>query len=788
MDIAQFLQAAQKAASGTLGGASASSSAVPAPAAPPPSAATAVGALASLLGGPAGANPALAALGGSPGARPTLAALGGPAGANPAFPAGINPALAALGGAPGINPTLAPPGGTAGGNPMLDLLTAGRHASVSTGADSNAAALSKVAAADPATALLLASAQQKLKQQQSTLESLQRLQNLQSLQLQQVLAEQQQKQQQLQLLASTSTPPGVGDVLGAAVSAAVNAAATASSTRPVVSAAQAAASPVWPGPVVPPALPAASASAAVLGQAAQPPPSSLATPAPVPAGQPSGVQPGSTLVAKRSSDEVAVRERVANVKAAREAKIKADAEAKKKMQAEEVTKCHLHKKPKGGCKFCRRHEEYLESLAQKASSADSSTGKKGGLDSHGDEGDQRKPIEISNAKTYGFSTLVQTHILDSHYYQSILGLQSFEQLIEEANQYAKSVEPYMPDSTVMPTPFICLVHRLFTLSLDGNQMFHLLDHTESPYIRCLGFVYLRFGLHIDRLWGWLGEYVLDDEEFQPTQGVGQEKTTIGEFVEELLSKEKYYGALLPRVTGAVKRQLEEKLAPVAQCRKRTWANRENLDFYRQKGTRVEACIEGTWHDGTVVELIEDFPSRLKVLVRLNGSDGGEETVHLGKVILRDGPTWGMEPKKKASKRERSRSRSQDRVDWSRHKGKSDEDLVEELRRGARERAVCTSGKDYSRRPTTFDKGLAQPREGQGVAARRLLEEETIVKVSSKKRRSPSPSSSRVAKPKEVSEEHKQRMQKLFEKYGNVKPTEAQKASDDIGGPDVLRLG
>merc|ERR1712054_439091 len=107
------------------------------------------------------------------------------------------------------------------------------------------------------------------------------------------------------------------------------------------------------------------------------------------------------------------------------------------------------------------------------------------------------------------------------------------------------------------------------------------------------------------------------------------------------------------------------------------------------------------------------------------------------------------------------------------------DLVEELRRDARERAVCSSGKEYSKRPTTFDKGLAKAREGQGTASRRLLEEETQVKVTStKRRRSPSPSELHP-KQKEESQEHQERMRKIFEKYGNTKSVDASKSSQDI---------
>merc|ERR1712060_181616 len=75
---------------------------------------------------------------------------------------------------------------------------------------------------------------------------------------------------------------------------------------------------------------------------------------------------------------------------------------------------------------------------------------------------------------------------------------------------------------------------------------------------------------------------------------------------------------------------------------------------------------------------------------------------------------------------RSRSRSPRRAnspDWSTNRGKSQDDMVQELRAVQREKAVCSSGKDYSRKPIGFMSGLALKRD-VGSAATRLREEET----------------------------------------------------------------
>merc|ERR1719145_326913 len=112
------------------------------------------------------------------------------------------------------------------------------------------------------------------------------------------------------------------------------------------------------------------------------------------------------------------------------------------------------------------------------------------------------------------------------------------------------------------------------------------------------------------------------------------------------------------------------------------------------------------------------------MVRVRHEDGHEETHHLGKVIIREDrrPGGQLAPRK----RSRSRSRSPRRAhspDWTRHRGKSQDEMVQELRARQRERAVCSSGKDYARKPIGFMSGLALKRD-IGVASTRLREEET----------------------------------------------------------------
>lgn len=472
-------------------------------------------------------------------------------------------------------------------------------------------------------------------------------------------------------------------------------------------------------------------------------------------------------------------------------KEQAEKERQQKIAEMQQKKCHLHKKPKAGCKFCDKYKEALSVLDKMSSGnnedkRDADRGRRRkpdrAISEERDPDGRRGPLEITNAKNYGFSGLLQTHIVECAHFKSLLTLETFDQLVEETYQFANSVEPYMANSGTLPSALFCCLYRYFTMGLDGRQLKRLIEATESPYLRCAGILYVRYGLPHDQLWAWLGEYVLDDEEFKPSPD-SEWKTTIGEYVEGLLSQDKYYNTVMPRLPNSSKRKLEEKLAPMDQYRRRTRANRELLDYFRESGAKVEASIDGDWLRGVITELDDDHPTRIKVQLRLD--DGTEESAHLGKVIL-------VETR---SGRPRSRSRGRggrggrdDQIDWSREKGKSDKELVDEMRSREREKAVCSTGKDYARKPVGYKAACALPRE-QGAASYRLMEEETFVPMNRTGKRARTPSPERDSFGRRPSAEHQARMQQLFEKYGNVKNAEASRNSaDEVDRPDVMRLG
>jgi len=459
-------------------------------------------------------------------------------------------------------------------------------------------------------------------------------------------------------------------------------------------------------------------------------------------------------------------------------------EAQGRMAQVEKIKCHLHQKPKKGCKFCKKHQDALEEVQQQSQKSQGEQPKaverkrKPDRAISEERGDIERvgPLELANPKTFGFGGLMQTHIVECAHFKSLVTMETLDQMMEETYQFANSVEPYMNNSGTLPSALFCCLYRFFTMNLDARSLRRLIESQVSPFIRCCGLLYVRFGLPHDQLLSWCGEYLLDDEPFKPSPE-SDFTTTIGEFVESLCSQDKYYSTVFPRLPMATKRRVEEELAPLGQNRKRMKANKAIIETLSERGMRVECNMKGEWRPATTIELEDDPPSRPKVRVRLD--DGSEEYVHLGKIIVAD-PNVTLRAR-------RGRSRSRSKHDWSRDKGRTDKDLVDELRSRDREKAVAT-GKDYARKPVGYKAACALPRE-QGTASYKLMEEETFVPLNRQKSSTRSPSPQR-AMPARQSQEHAMRMQQLFEKYGSRGNHAGANsgASGDVDQPDLLRFG
>jgi pre-mRNA-splicing factor 38B len=475
----------------------------------------------------------------------------------------------------------------------------------------------------------------------------------------------------------------------------------------------------------------------------------------------------------------------------------------------EKRRCHLHaKKPSASCKVCRRIKEAEENEAREAAASEQ-TSKSSTKDATDKEEISRRDRDEATRLTFSCSPMLKDQILKSSYFKSLLEFTTIEGLIEEIDHYADRLAIYNQGSATAPSCFVCQVYRLFTFPNIEDELPVVL-YSESAMSRCAAFLMIRYVFDPDRLWNALEEHLFDDMEVTYHDGGKQLTMSIGEYAEALLLKEKYFGTPLPRIPVKVRQQLEERLAPLPSFRKRMQANKQIFDTKeRASDVAVEVCVDGEWLRGKTLELVGRSSTFLKVRVKLE--DGQEITSHLGKVVLRgssdrdrsassssssrSGSDSGARRKRKKQRRSRSRSRGRERsLDWSRWKGKSHLEMLEELRERAKEDAVCGHGKVYPKRPMTFE-GFATKYD---TAEHRLVTDAPQSSYmqhrgnSAAQKQEDDAGDDITRRLRAKQDEERQRQQRaIFEKYGSKsRPggSDASSAYSDVDRLDRLRLG
>jgi len=141
-------------------------------------------------------------------------------------------------------------------------------------------------------------------------------------------------------------------------------------------------------------------------------------------------------------------------------------------------------------------------------------------------------------------TILLNSIQSSEYFKALYELKSFGQVLDEIYNDATHVEPFNLGQHASQA--FCLMYKLFRMKLTENQMETMLTHTDSPYIRAIGFLYLRLSLPPKDLWSWLSPYFEDDEQFTVDKSK-RRSMTMGQFIIQLLYDQKHFTLLLPRI-------------------------------------------------------------------------------------------------------------------------------------------------------------------------------------------------------------------------------------------------
>lgn len=343
----------------------------------------------------------------------------------------------------------------------------------------------------------------------------------------------------------------------------------------------------------------------------------------------------------------------------------------------------------------------------------------------------------------------------------------------------------------------------------GRQIQNMLDDEHSPYIRCLGFLYLRFGCDPKDLWGWFEPYLEDEEPVRPASDQTVEMS-IGQYCAMLLKDMNYYGTMLPRIPVKTERTIKIMLLLLEQKQERRVKNERIKDRF-QVGGRVSAIYVDEeagpqWYDA-VIDAIDDSGMYQVTFPEY----GNTELVDLGDMKLPDtdggvdGDSKRSDSRERDSRsrsgsaarhhRERGRDRRRDRDDsHDRHRSRSrsrdrrrrrsnsrskdrgsssaaptTQDLMEEVLRRERDRSAAV-GKDYAQRPASYKGSLSLKLDTFTARQKSRSRSPTRSRRSPKRdRREQRKSKSKSPEPEKrvMSAEALERQRKLKERYGDA---------------------
>ncbi|KAJ0396348.1 hypothetical protein P43SY_008649 [Pythium insidiosum] len=279
--------------------------------------------------------------------------------------------------------------------------------------------------------------------------------------------------------------------------------------------------------------------------------------------------------------------------------------------------------------------------------------------------------------TYNINSLLHQNILQSPYFHELYKFTSYHEVIDEIYYRVTHAEPFAPGTARMPSTCFCLLYKFFTMRLTVKQMNGLLKHTDSPYIRAVGFLYLRYTCDPEKLWQWFEPYLDDAEEFNASANPSVQ-TTIGEWLQGLLQENNYFGTILPRLPKKIQDSIKVKLLLHARRKER---KQQNLAIaqYLQPGTKIRALYSDEDNEPAMYDaVIDSVEPDLKYWVTFP-EYGNSEKVDLGDIEFdkkRVAPSSGLA-----------------------------ESLLDQVREQERRKAAAV-GKDYAARPASYKGSLS----------------------------------------------------------------------------------
>jgi pre-mRNA-splicing factor 38B len=323
--------------------------------------------------------------------------------------------------------------------------------------------------------------------------------------------------------------------------------------------------------------------------------------------------------------------------------------------------------------------------------------------------------------SFHLNPLLLQNIRHSPYFQKCCQtLNDWNAVVDDIYYQVQHVQPFQTATgSKTPSSAFCLLLRLLTLRMTEHQLKLMLDHEDSPYIRAVAFLYLRYAGPPERVYQWIEPYLYDQEDIQVTVSGGGKAVTMGEFVRQLFSSREYHGTPLPRWPSETERHLQVQLVAadqIAQRAEQHFRNRDRMAYFSRLGSAVMALYGDeenpvTWYPGVVDRVLTRDPNTGHALqhpkyVVTFTEYGNTETVLLGEMDVMDGSWKRDQASRHGGGGGGGGGSSVDRESGRRGGGESRPDLYEEVRRRERETVVSGQRDQYARRPPTTKSSLA----------------------------------------------------------------------------------
>jgi len=302
-----------------------------------------------------------------------------------------------------------------------------------------------------------------------------------------------------------------------------------------------------------------------------------------------------------------------------------------------------------------------------------------------------------NDKTMNMNPLILANVQNSPYFKvDLFAMKTYHEVVDEIYYKVDHLEPWergtrktagmsqtgmcggvrgVSAGGVVSSAF-CLLFKLHTIRLTKKQAYGLLNHRDSPYIRALGFMYLRFTLPPAEIWQWFEPYMEDEEEIDIKAGGGK-AMTMGEFCRLILTRLEWFETRFPRIAVTAEKQiraaLDERMkalrAQLQPQETETRGDRESSKREESKGSKRRSRSRSKKRSRS-----KDRSSRK------SRSRSRKRSRSRGKKKSKDRSRSRDRHSKKEKKHKRSRSRDKKRRSRDRSRGRGLDSYEEELRK------------------------------------------------------------------------------------------------------------